>query len=77
MANTTTNLTDIQPKRAKPRDKEYNLSDPGGLQLRIKPTGTTAWLINYRRTFTGKRTNMKRGVYPDFHLVNVRKISDE
>ncbi len=30
MANTTTNLTDIQPKRAKPRDKEYNLSDPGG-----------------------------------------------
>ena len=77
MANTTTNLTDTQLKRAKPRDKEYNLSDPGGLQLRIKPTGTKAWLINYRRPFTGKRTNMKIGVYPDLPLVNARKIRDE
>ena len=76
MANTTALLTDTQLRRAKPKEKEYNLSDPGGLQLRIKPSGSKAWLFNYRRPISHKRTNMKLGVYPDLPLAEARRLRD-
>ena len=76
MSNTTALLSDTQLRRAKPKDREYNLSDPGGLQLRIKPSGSKAWLLNYRRPVTKRRTNMKLGVYPDLPLAEARKVRD-
>ncbi len=76
MANTTTLLTDTQLRKAKPREKEYNLSDPGGLQLRIRPSGSKVWLFNYSKPIIRNRTNMKLGVYPDLSLVDARKTRD-
>ncbi len=76
MANTTALLSDTQVKKAKSRDHEYNLSDPGGLQLRIKPSGSKTWLFNYRRPVSLKRTNMKLGVYPDLPLAEARRLRD-
>jgi len=71
--NATTLLTDTKIKNARAREKEYNLSDPGGLQLRIKPSGLKVWLFNYRKPISKKRTNFKLGKYPDCSLANARK----
>jgi hypothetical protein len=38
-------LTDTQVKQAKPKAKEYNLVDGGGLALRVKPNGSKLWLF--------------------------------
>ena len=73
MGKTTTELTDTQFKRAKIRDKEYNLSDGKGLQLRIKPTGSKTWLFNYVEPHSRKRTNVKLGEYPDLSLAAARR----
>jgi len=76
MPRTTKPLNDTQVKRAKAQDKEYNLSDGGGLQLRVKPTGVKTWLLNYPRPFTGKRTNLGLGVYPEITLAEAREKRD-
>ncbi len=76
MARTTNPLTDTQIKNAKPRAKEYNLSDGGGLALRVKPNGTKLWLLNYPRPYTGKRTNMGLGGYPTVTLAEAREKRD-
>lgn len=65
-------LTATQVKSAKPKDKEYNLSDGDGLMLRIRPTGTKLWLFNYRHPITKKRTNLAFGSYPDVSLAGAR-----
>ncbi|MGM0571886.1 MAG: integrase domain-containing protein [Pseudomonadota bacterium] len=66
-------LTAARIRQAKPADKEYNLSDGGGLQLRVKPTGTRVWLFNYRKPFTGTRTNIALGQYPGTSLAAARQ----
>ena len=39
MGHATERLSDIECKRAKPREKAYKLSDGGGLMLLVKPDG--------------------------------------
>lgn len=70
-------LTDTGLKNAKPREKEYNLSDGYGLQCRIKPTGTKVWLLNYKRPKTNKRTNISLGRYPIVTLKDARAKRDK
>lgn len=70
-------LTDTEIKQAKPRDKEYNLSDGNQLALRIKPNGTKIWLFNYVRPITKARTNVSLGMYPVVTLAAARKKADE
>lgn len=77
MANSTSPLTDTQIRKKAPQPKEYNLSDGGGLQLRIKPTGSKVWLFNYPRPGTKKRTNMKLGTYPNLTLSDARRKRGE
>jgi len=76
MANTTRPLTNTEVKQAKPREKEYNLADGGGLALRIKPNGSKYWIFNYSRPHTKKRANISYGTYPDLSLANARKQGD-
>ena len=64
-------------KQAKPKDKEYNLVDGGGLALRVRKTGSKVWLFNYSKPFTKKRTNIGFGHYPDVTLAQARKKRDE
>ncbi|MGK0270710.1 MAG: integrase [Cocleimonas sp.] len=77
MARKVTPLSDTEIKSAKPKDKEYNLSDGDGLILRIKPSGSKLWLFNYYRPFTKKRTNIGFGKYPEVTLAKARKKRDE
>ncbi len=72
MANTTKQLTNTEVNQAKPKEKEYNLADGGGLALRVKPTGSKIWIFNYSRPFTKKRTNLGFGIYPDVSLAEAR-----
>lgn len=62
-----------QVEAAKPEVKEYNLTDGGGLTLRIKPSGGKFWLYNYTAPVTKKRKNMGLGSYPDISLAKARE----
>lgn len=77
MPRVTKPLNDTQIKRAKPKAKEYNLADGGGLSLRIKPSGSKLWLFNYYRPYTKKRANLSLGAYPDLSLVAARSKRSE
>jgi len=65
-------LTDTQIKQAKPREKEYNLTDGDGLMLRVKPTGSKLWIFNYYRPYSKKRKSLSLGAYPALTLASAR-----
>ena len=46
-------LTELTIKQAKPREKEYKLSDGGGLYLLVHPRGSRYWRFDFR--FVGKQ----------------------
>ena len=73
MAARTKPLTDAQIRQARPREKEYNLADGGGLFLRVQPTGTRTWLFNYFKPFTRTRSNLAVGQYPGVALAEARQ----
>ena len=75
MARLSKPLTDTQIRNAKPQPKEYNLSDGGGLHLRMKPAGSKVWIFNYVKPATGKRTNLGLGNYPDLSLAQARETA--
>mgnify|MGYP005634473701 CR=1 FL=1 len=54
-------LTNIKVKTAKPKDRDYKLSDSGGLYLLVKKTGSKYWRLKYR--FAGKEKMLALGVY--------------
>jgi len=47
MARTTTPLTDMQVRNAKPTDKTYRLFDGGGLYIEVAPTGSRIWRLKF------------------------------
>lgn len=47
MAKQTLKLNPMQVDTAKPKEKEYSLSDGDGLYIRIKVNGTKSWIFNY------------------------------
>jgi hypothetical protein len=69
-----TPLTNTQIKQAKPREKQYILSDGGGLQFRVKPNGSKLWQLRYKNPFTKKYTLMGLGKYPAVSLADARKL---
>ncbi|ANS87721.1 Prophage CP4-57 integrase [Vibrio scophthalmi] len=64
-------------KNAKPKDKEYTLSDGGNLYIRIRPNGSKNWLFIYTHPITKKRVKLGLGAYPNLTLAQSRKIADE
>lgn len=77
MAKVVRPLTDTTIKQNKASDKEYTLSDGGGLQLRIKTNGTKLWIFKYTHPITKKRNNISFGSYPDISLKEARKRRTE
>ena len=77
MPRQTTPLTATEVKNAKPKEKEYYLADGSGLKLRVLPSGSKNWLLNYYRPTSGKRANLSLGRYPDVSLALARKSSLE
>jgi integrase len=67
---TSQQLTDASIKQAMIKEKQYKLSDGGGLYLLIKPNGTKCWRFDYR--FAGKRKTLALGTYPLIGLKSAR-----
>lgn len=66
-----TKLSDAKCKNAKPRERNYTLSDGGGLHLLIKANGARLW--QYRAAVMGKPILVSLGQYPDVGLSEARQ----
>lgn len=73
MPRITKPLSAREVNEAKPKDKEYNLSDGQGLHLRVKPSGKRVWIFNYFEPFTKRRRNLTLGTFPDLSLALARE----
>lgn len=67
-------LSDVAVRAAKPQPKPVKLSDGGGLQLLVTPTGGKLWRLAYR--FDGKQKQLALGAYPAVGLADARKARD-
>lgn len=68
-------LSDLQVKNAKPRTKEYKISDGFGLHLLITPTGGKLWRFQYR--FANKQKALAFGSYPSITLSDARQRRED
>lgn len=68
-------LSSLAVTKAKPRDRQYKLSDGGGLYLLVTPQGGRYWRLKYR--FVGKERTLALGVFPDISLADARSRRDE
>lgn len=68
-------LSDLDCKRAQPKEKSYRLFDSGGLYLEVKPTGKSIWRFKYR--FYGKERLLTIGKYPKVSLIKAREDRDK
>ncbi|PPD33207.1 MAG: integrase [Methylomonas sp.] len=62
-------------RAAKPKDKDYFISDGGGLSLVVGKNGTKIWKFIF--TFEGKRKKLSFGVYPDTTLESARRKAED
>ena len=75
MARAITPLTATQIKQAKPRDKDYKLSDGGGLYLLVTRAGGKHWKLKYK--IDAKESKISLGAYPDITLVKARELREK
>lgn len=68
-------LTARQVETARPKEKDYKLSDERGLYLLVKTTGARYWRLKYR--IAGKEKKLSLGVYPDVSLAEARIKRDD
>jgi integrase len=68
-------LTNTAVKGAKPRDKQWKLSDGGGLHLLIHPNGSKYWRLKFR--YAGKEKVLALGIYPEISLAKARLLQSE
>ena len=68
-------LTELAIKNLKPKDKNYLVSDGGGLSLAVSPSGSKLWRLRYY--YQGKEQIMALGKYPAVSLATARKKRDE
>lgn len=64
-------LAETQVRNAKPQDKDFKLSDGGGMYLLVKKTGNKYWRMDYR--YRRKRKTLALGVYPIVGLKAARE----
>lgn len=77
MAKEFNKLSDIKLKNAKPKEKDYVLTDGGGLQLNIRSNKTKRWEHIYKSPATLKRRKFPLGNYPSISLKVARELRDE
>ncbi|WP_192384017.1 tyrosine-type recombinase/integrase [Mesorhizobium silamurunense] len=68
-------LSDVRCRNARPASKLVKLSDGGGLQLWVQPTGSRLWRLAYR--FEGKQKLLALGGYPLISLAEARQARDD
>ncbi len=67
-------LTDTAIRNAKPKNKQYKLTDEKGMYLLVNQAGKY-FRLDYR--FAGKRKTLALGVYPDVKLAEAREKRDD
>ena len=75
LAMATNLLTDRAILAAKPQAREYELTDGGGLALRIKTNGTKMWAVRYTSPTSGKRVREYIGTYPGLRPVSYTHLT--
>uniref|UniRef100_UPI004038EE4D tyrosine-type recombinase/integrase n=1 Tax=Pseudomonas bambusae TaxID=3139142 RepID=UPI004038EE4D len=68
-------LTDTAVRQAKPKDKDYSLTDSDGLALFVAAKGTKAW--HFRFSWHGKQPRISLGTYPEISLRDARDLRDQ
>lgn len=68
-------LTDAKCRTIQPGLKLQKLTDGGGLQLWVQPTGARLWRLAYRHG--GKQKLLALGVYPTVSLARARQARDD
>ena len=63
-------LTELSIKQAKPKEKQYKLTDGEGMYLRVYPNGSKYWQLQY--WLDGKQKILSIGVWPDISLKDAR-----
>lgn len=67
-------LTDVEIRSKKKGANVIKLSDGGGLQLHVMPTGSRLWRLAFR--LHGKQRQLALGSYPDLSLAAARERRD-
>jgi len=75
MARTITPLNATQIKQAKSKEKDYKLSDGGGLYLLITKSGGKHWKLKYN--YDGKEKKLSLGAYPEVSLSKARELREK
>lgn len=75
MAKIKKPLSDIAIKNAKPKEKDYKLSDSGSLYILIKTNGSKLWRMKIK--VDGKENTLSFGQYPFISLAEARQARDE
>jgi integrase len=65
-------LKEVQIKNAQQAEREYRLSDGGGLYLAVTPSGGKLWRWSYE--FNGKERLLSYGPYPYVSLAQAREL---
>jgi Arm DNA-binding domain len=68
-------LTDAKCRAAQPGPRLHKLTDGGGLQLWLQPTGARLSRLAYR--FDGKQKLLALGVYPAVSLARARQARED
>ena len=68
-------LTDVECRKALPRDRDYKLHDALGLYLLVTAKGARSWRMRYH--FAGREKKMTFGLYPAVSLARARQLRDE
>jgi hypothetical protein len=63
-------LNDRKLKNLKPKEKQYDLIDSGGLSVRVHPSGKIIFSVRFR--YSGKQIRKKIGKYPTMMLKDAR-----
>lgn len=76
MAVSVKPLSNSEINNAKPKEKDYSLSDGSGLFLLVRVTGSKIWRFQYYKPFTKKRTLISLGTFPEISLKEAREVRD-
>lgn len=68
-------LTEAAVRKAKPSERDYKLSDSGGLHLFVSKSGHRSWRLKYRHG--GKERRLVFGSYPEVSLASARQMRDD
>lgn len=66
-------LTDSKVRAAESKEKDYTMSDGGGLYMFVRTYGKKEWFFRYTSPLTGKRRKQSLGRFPDVLLQQARK----